>query len=234
MTVRLVETNLGRMLLPDTDNAQYYWLSNTGLSVEDGFIEEVISLLDRRPKGVFLDIGASFGSWTLAFAPYVTQIHAFEPQRFVFHLLCGTIALNDLSDKVEPHRVALGRCRSIANLAVLDYTQTGNFGGLSIGDKPFPENEDPPFQIVGEEEVDVFPFREFAGSNPISFIKIDAEGSEYDILLGGLEVIAQFRPLMFIECAHSNTDMQTLGMQIEAMSYLVDTRGPNFLCVPLL
>ena len=70
-----LKTRYGTMFVPDTETAQYGWLSSSGASDEDEDICMVIDLLKERPRGFVVDAGASFGCWTLAMAPYANAGH---------------------------------------------------------------------------------------------------------------------------------------------------------------
>ena len=60
------------MLVLDTDIGQYEWLKLTGTSSEDEYTSLVCGLLDGN--GAAIDVGASFGCWTLALANYAAMI----------------------------------------------------------------------------------------------------------------------------------------------------------------
>src|ERR1043165_865505 len=54
-----------------------------------------------RPGDLALDIGANLGSHTLPLAQFVGPtggVYAFEPQRILFQILCGNVALNEIGN----------------------------------------------------------------------------------------------------------------------------------------
>jgi FkbM family methyltransferase len=62
------------------------------------------------PGGIVIDAGAGIGTHTVPLAQYAGargQLLAFEPQRVVFHLLCGNVALNNLRN-VQTFLLVLG------------------------------------------------------------------------------------------------------------------------------
>src|SRR5262249_3958256 len=88
-----------------------------------------------RPGDVALDVGANFGSPTTPRARFVGPggfVHAFEPQRILFQILCGNVALNELAN-VRALPLALGRSAGSTKIPPLDYRGVNNFGGIALG-----------------------------------------------------------------------------------------------------
>jgi hypothetical protein len=88
-----------------------------------------------RPGDVALDVGADLGAHTLPLAQIVGPggtVFAFEPQRILFQILCGNVALNELTN-VHALPVAVGRAAGRAKVPALDYRGATNFGGVSLG-----------------------------------------------------------------------------------------------------
>jgi FkbM family methyltransferase len=139
------------------------------------------------PGDVAVDVGANFGSHTLPMAKFVGAtgfVHAFEPQRIVFQILCGNVALNELDNvRALPH--AVGRSPGRTKIPPLNYGARNNFGGVAIG---------------GErgEEVEVVTLDQLKLPK-IKFIKIDVEGMELDVVLGAKATLARCRPILYVE-----------------------------------
>src|SRR5581483_12191070 len=82
-----------------------------------------------------LDIGANLGAHTVPFAQFVGpegQVHAFEPQRTIYYLLCANVALNNLTH-VICHQAGVGETSGTIRVPELDYNAEANFGGTEIG-----------------------------------------------------------------------------------------------------
>ncbi len=225
--IELLETRYGQMYLPDTDTSQYVWLKTSGASSEDEHITALRALLDERERGTFIDVGASFGTWTLALAPHANHVIAVEPQGAVYDLLCRSIHLNNLSLKVMTSRTAAGRELGETRIAMLDLDKPSNFGGLSLIDGLADQPNAP------TERCMVIPLDLGWEVPDVTLIKIDVEGSECDVLLGATKTIERCRPLLFVECLHRLTDVDKLRDLIESLGYAIHQRGPNFLCLPL-
>jgi FkbM family methyltransferase len=152
--------------------------------------EQEVSFIRRflRSGDVVLDVGANIGTHTVPLANAVGglgQIHAFEPQRLSFQLLCTNVALNSL-DNVFAQHAALGTEPGFATVPVLPFDEKANLGNLNI---------------EGHEVGEQVPMRTIDGLmlSRIDFIKIDVEGMEEKVLGGGLDSIKRHRPILYVE-----------------------------------
>jgi FkbM family methyltransferase len=124
-----------------------------------------------RPGDVFYDIGANVGCYSLlAAAAGVGRIVGFEPSTDTSAKYLRNIALNGLDGVVEHHRVALGE---------------------KVGELSFTRGHDTTNHVVAQSEqprsvetVPVRRFDEFYTSGVPSFIKMDVEGFEAQVLAG--------------------------------------------------
>ncbi len=150
-----------------------------------------------------LDIGANLGAYAIPVAKMLTagggMVHAYEPQRVIFHQLCGNIFLNSL-DNVHAHHSALGESDGVLTLPALDYARSSNIGGFSLD-----ENIRRQTGYVAEQsssatvEVTIVSLDTQKFSKPPCLIKIDTEGYDLNVLKGGMNLLesAQFPPLLF-------------------------------------
>lgn len=220
-----VQTRYGTIAVTDRDTYQFDWFSRTGMSLDHSEIVLVRSLLAERPKGVVLDVGASFGSWSLALAPHSTLVIAFEPQSAIYGLLCRTIGLND-APNVLPMRKAIGNAIGTTEILLTDLDERANFGGVvSLCDVV----DGRPSEIIPVTTIDA----ECAGIDVVTFIKIDVEGFEPHVLRGAAGTIARCRPILAVEREHEHTDTEALAQQILGMGYAITENAMDFVCVPL-
>jgi len=140
-----------------------------------------------RPGDLALDIGANLGSHTLPLAQFVGPtggVYAFEPQRILFQILCGNVALNEIGN-VRALPFALGRVAGSAKVPALDYRGVNNFGGVPLGTE---HGEDVPVVTLDQ-----------LGLPKVRLIKIDVEGMELDVLAGAKATLARCRPILYVE-----------------------------------
>jgi FkbM family methyltransferase len=141
-----------------------------------------------RPGMTILDVGANIGSLTLPFARLVRpggRVIAFEPQRIVYQMLCGNLALNAI-DNVIAHNSAVGHQGGSISVPAIDYTQPENFGGVSVGAAA--EGETVPLVTIDSLTL-----------HRCEFVKIDVEGMELDVLKGAKDTLQRFRPRLYVE-----------------------------------
>lgn len=146
-------------------------------SYEQKIVDWAVSLID--PGTVFLDIGAHVGTYSLAFAKHCTGVHAFECSPKTFNYLCANIALQDLHERITPHRYALGS----ENEMVPYYEHSPDGGGNSC----YGFGRTSKSVNVEMRTLDSF------GLDNVGFIKMDVEGFEPKVLEGAKETLKRNR-----------------------------------------
>jgi FkbM family methyltransferase len=150
---------------------------------------------------VVLDIGGHSGQYAKLFARLAPQgtIYTFEPGTYPRSFLEISIRLNQLRN-VKVIGKALGEAPGKLTLVTpLKASGIFRFGLAHI------EKEDENSRSA-KEEVTVTTIDAFAketGLESLSFIKIDVEGWEAQILKGGSETINRFHPTMMVELVAS-------------------------------
>jgi FkbM family methyltransferase len=155
---------------------------------------------------VALDVGANIGAHTIPLAHLVGPgglVYAFEPQRILFQILCGNVALNELSN-VEALQKGVGRSAGQAKIAALNYGAPNNFGGLSIGG-----DRGEKVEIIAIDELEL---------SKVRLIKIDIEGMELDALLGAKRTIERCRPILYVENDRPEQSTELVG-QLQECRY---------------
>lgn len=186
-----------------------------------------------RPDPVVLDIGANIGVDTLVMA-YECEIkngtvYAFEPQRQVFQMLCGNVALNSL-DNVHCLNRAVGSKPGEIPVPRLDYNRNTSFGSLELGQSQKedigqdPDRSDSAVEMVEVCTIDGMNF------DRIDLIKLDVEGMEVDALKGACKSLARFKPLLHIEWIKS--DKHALANFLEDLGYEIRQLEQNYVALP--
>lgn len=155
------------------------------------FSEGEVSLFRAlvKPGQTVLDVGANIGVHTLPLARLVGpsgKVLAFEPQRLVFYMLCGNVALNNL-DHVHCFHAAVGETAGEIAVPELDGAAEQNFGGLELSQTALSKSKVPLLRIDDLRLA------------ACHFMKIDVEGMERQVLLGARETIGRFHPLIYLE-----------------------------------
>ena len=190
----LVEGRHGRLLV-DSRDAVGVIIARYGEWAEEE-LSRLMSLL--RPGDGVIEVGAHIGSMTIGFAKAVGPtgfVHAFEPQKGLFGLLCANVALNGL-DQVQPVQALVGAeagWRSVPKAA----DAPGNLGAVSFLAESLTSVGGP--NRAAQVTLDVW----FAELDRLRLIKIDVEGMEAEVLAGGSALIQRLRPIIRAECTTS-------------------------------
>lgn len=205
-----------------------------GRIMQKGFFEGHVlatacKLLDGKPTGVILDIGANMGSFTVPLAFHNPQYYfvCFEPQKMVYHQLCGNLALNLISN-AEAHNFGLSKVQGDLNVELPDYKSETNIGAFSL-DEEVRSHDDYLCKTKGNvQKVMLYPL-DTLGIRDIRLIKIDVEGMELDVLMGGIQTLKNnnYPPILFEAWEHKEwfaprkqelySFLQDLGYEITNM-----------------
>ncbi len=169
-----------------------------------------------KPGHIVVEAGANIGSHTVHLAQLAGpngQVWAFEPQRLVFQLLAGNMALNSLVN-VRCLQKCLGAEGGKTLLVPdLNVNAVNNWGGLELGK-----------QTVGEPvEVITVDSLQLPGCN---FFKIDVEGMELDVLRGAENTIRKYRPVIYTE-ADRNEKKPALLSHLRGLDYRLYEHKPK-------
>ena len=144
-----------------------------------------------------LDVGANFGYYSVLLSALVGQkgfCHSVEPNVEVVRKLRKTLSVNGFESRSKVHALALGRKQSGS---VAFYIPAGEPKNACVvgSDYRVPAGVDAHIENVACGSVDVL----LANERKLDFVKIDAEGSEFEILAGMEETLKRFRPKLLIE-----------------------------------
>jgi FkbM family methyltransferase len=140
-----------------------------------------------RPGMTVVEAGASIGAHTLGFAELVGpsgQVFAFEPQRALYHLLCGNLALNGYS-RVSAFQAGLASTARSITVAAAEVGERLALGGASDT------------QPRSDEQVPTATLDSF-GLLQCHFVKVDVDGMELDVLQGATETVVNHQPILYV------------------------------------
>ncbi len=155
-------------------------------------IELLLAIVDTLPDPAFVvDAGANIGLVSIPIAakllPRGGAVLAFEVQRMIHYALSAGAVLNDL-ENLFAYQQGLGAQNGEMFISRLDYGAEQDHGAFSL----LAQGEVRPEQIriVALDSM---------GLPKLDLLKIDVEGMELDVLVGGRNTIARFRPWCWIE-----------------------------------
>jgi FkbM family methyltransferase len=152
-------------------------------------------------KSIVLDVGAHIGTFAIPVSRFVARVVAFEPSPETFATLVRNAAQNNCS--IDARNKALGAREGRGSLARRSATNAGAHS-LVPGD-------DIAVRTLDQEV------------NHANFIKIDVEGMEAQVLVGGETLIEKSRPVVFFELNLSQ--LRAHGSSPRALARFFITRG---------
>lgn len=179
------------------------------------------------------DVGAYVGYYALLAsraAPTAT-IHAFEPLPEAADLLASAVAASHAS--VRLHRVALG---SAVGSAVLYVPAAPSNPVPTISSLRGPVGQTPPETPLQRREALVTTLDTVLAGHRVDVVKLDVEGAELDVLLGGRNVIATCMPDIIMELVVDAGDPPAVSWLIDRGYRIFDltSAGPRLLHGPLV
>ena len=145
-----------------------------------------------KQKDTVIDIGAQIGLMTKLFADLVGEhgkVYSFEPTPKTFSVLKDTIKINDIEKIVSPIQQAVSdkKGTAIFNVSDVDIDAANSLSNSTRN------------HATSGIEVNITSVDEFVKDMSISkinFLKIDAEGAEYYVLLGAKNTIEKHKPII--------------------------------------
>lgn len=189
---------------------------------ENGVWEYSHEKLTVEPGDVCIDCGSNLGlvaAWMATKG--ASKVYAFEPAKNIYPRLQQTALL--YPDIISPYNVALGATQS--SLTLIET--------VSIIGSHFDKYDINPYAGFSTSyQVDVESIDALFPNENVSFIKMDCEGAERDILVGAQEVIRRCRPKMVISHEHLQDDRTMLPQLIKAIvpEYNIAENHSNFYC----
>lgn len=173
---------------------------------------QLLPILAR--SGIFLDIGANIGQWSLAGASAFRQVHAFEPDVQYASVLKRTMPRN-----VVVHALGLSDHSGVGRFSVPLHE-----GEELVSRGSLEPNANPGFEEV-TREVSLTTL-DSLDLTDIDLMKIDVEGHEASVLDGAWKTIDRERPTLIVEIeerhhpGRSDSIIQALTSRGYACRYL--------------
>lgn len=143
-------------------------------------------------NNICFDIGANIGAISFALAKEVQpdgKVFSFEPGPFIYQRLINNLQLNnEYKEIITPINIGLSD-----NEGCLSWNEdTGNRGNAGCID----------IKKDGSIKIKVTTLDNFMTEKKIQkvdFIKIDVEGMELEVIMGGLETLKKIKPIIYFE-----------------------------------
>lgn len=164
-----------------------------------GFYEsEMLDYIaDTYPThGTILDIGANIGNHAKYFESFLSynRLYCFEPDAKNCEILRKNVT------RAEIKQVALGNKTGRVGLTRLDQYNSGSTC------------------VTDGDEVDMITLDSLDLQN-VTLIKLDVEGKDIDVLLGGAQTIGRCKPVIFIERPRIDSELAKLTKVMDDLGY---------------
>lgn len=187
-------------LLPEERDPGYRWWGKNG---NWGYGEIYLALCYCDQRRCVIDIGAAYGAATRIYAKNFDQVIAIEMnQRLIPHLIENTSEF----ENVKYYNLAMSDFIGSANFSEMEWTGLSSLKPLVV------KGEKKPVKI----KTTVNKLNSFLTKTnisdvygrvndflPVDLIKIDVEGAETEVLLGGIKLIEKYKPTIQVEI-HGN------------------------------
>lgn len=169
----------------------------------DAHVVDVMRRFAHRRGKVAIDVGAHCGFMTLAMARRFERVLSFEPNDVSYRLLSANVTLNGLTNVTLFNQPLFSRPIDLA------------LGDLELQETPVPQtasgldmqNASNPgslfFLPVGKQGQTHFRHQALTldslDLDALDFLKIDVQGADGEVMLGGAAVIERFKPVIVFE-----------------------------------
>lgn len=183
--------------------------------VEEPYLYEKVSEIVKNfdDNDVMLDIGANTGIVSLMLKKGMSL--AFEPVEETFAILAVNSYANSLGKLILPIKEAIYDKEVPYEIIYGDHSGVNSIKTIEKGDKK-------------TKTIDSIINNYIKPTQKIKLIKIDCEGSDYEVLMGALKTIKNHKPILIIENLRENqwTEIGKLGYRFEIL-------GHNIMFTPL-
>lgn len=178
------------------------FIFNNHSNVSNWILESVEPELDLilwckeflNKDNIFIDIGSHVGTYSINLAPYCKKVYAFEAQRLTYYQLCGSIALNNLTN-IYAHNCGISSYEDKGKTLDLNIISLDG-GGSTFDLQSVVERNG---TVLQTEKVLMNTIDDFNIESNIGLIKIDIESYELNAIKGMLNTLkrANNPPILF-------------------------------------
>ena len=224
------ETPIGNYILPNNAPAD---IVINSMKFGKIFEPEVVDVAQQYIKKgtVVLDVGANFGQMSIMFSRFAGSngsIYAFEADNYIYDILKLNIKANNIKN-INPICKAVYNNNGNAMLyPVQDFKKFDSYGSYGLDPNA---NEGRKVETITIDSLNI--------QEPISFMKVDVQGSDLFVLEGAIETIKRHKMPILFEYEEQfneqfNTKWQDYSDFIESVSYRIAMTiyNINYLIIP--
>ncbi len=188
------------------------------------FVKNSYMLNKKEVKDkIVVDVGANLGIFSvMAAMSGAKKVYAFEPIPETLAILKKTVAKNYLENVILPIETAIGNVEGSIDIK---YDGSGDqTATISLDDKK-----------KNLRKIRITMLDTILKTEEVSFIKIDTEGYETEVLLGAKNIIKKYKPILSFSAYHKPEDKEKLPQILKSIRNdyritLVNYGEDNFFC----
>lgn len=171
------------------------YLNSMGNNFERHMVQLFRALID--PNDVVADIGANIGLTAILFSSLAKKTYAFEPSPSTYNILLENLSRNNISN-IEAVNVGLGQTEERLTITFSKNNRSGGY----VSDKICPK------MGYVTEDIRIDTLDHFFGKDIVpTFLKIDVEGYEINVIKGGDAILQSAHPTVVMEMNHFCLDV---------------------------
>jgi FkbM family methyltransferase len=188
--VRVREDNIdgvSHWMWPKTDTGAWDGPSAEWMNThKDGYLKFC------KKFDVVVQAGGNCGLYPMLFSQYFSRVYTFEPDPLNFHCLVNNCQMPN----IFKFNAALGEINKLLHI----YNgNEGNVGCHTVGDDPIRYTTAQPF--IPTMTIDQLAL------DQCDLIQLDCEGYEPNIIVGAMNTIERFKPVISLETTNQETDL---------------------------
>tara|TARA_B100000579_G_scaffold37019_1_gene25877 strand:+ start:1448 stop:2191 length:744 start_codon:yes stop_codon:yes gene_type:complete len=183
--------------------------------------EKELSIVDhfKDKSKEAIDVGVYRGVYSYKLAKEFNKIHSFEPNPLLYPYLKKY--LTQIIPNMTLYNYALSNKNEIANLKIPRRGKSifkNNIEEIyKLGCATIHENNN--FEKYNNYEVQCKKLDDVINDKEISFIKIDVEGHELNVIEGAINIINKYKPTLLVEIEEKHTKKPVLNTINKIMKY---------------
>ena len=169
--------------------------------------------------GIFLDIGAHTGTYSVCLSPHCHSVYAFEPQERTYYALCGSVVMSNRPN-IHCFQMGLGSQYQVVREPHILHIQNEDGGNSTVS------TDVDPSKVIRTETIRMTTLDTFLEGRelnaPIRFIKIDVENNELNVIQGAIRTLEKNGYPKILFEGHSDPQKQK-----ETVDYLENSLNYN-------
>lgn len=200
-----------------------------GLIYEEHLYNIYYKYLNKN--SIVVEGGSFIGDQSVFLSKISNTLYTFEPLKKTFNLLLKNLELNGCDNVLAFNKGLSDKIGTVS----FHHIPTGNLGGTSLNENTMPDMDFPEIREDDQDVAEIITIDSLS-LDKLDFIKLDIEGYEPKALMGGIETIRKWKPVLLIESYCNHQGGYSLEYVKNKFDFLIDIGyqvkncgGPNWI-----